>query len=47
MLCSEYEDEGAKQLSRHIRLFVNMLRAGKLITTDLVNLHHIMEKSNT
>lgn len=38
MLYNVFDDERRKKLSSLLRLFVNMLRGGKLITTDLVRI---------
>lgn len=36
MLYKNFEDESRKQLASVLRLWVNLLRAGKLITTGIV-----------
>jgi hypothetical protein len=36
MLYNSYEDEARKRLATLLRLWVNLLRSGKLITIDLV-----------
>ena len=37
ILCTSFDDEPRRRLSTLIRLWVNMLRDGKLIRTDLVS----------
>lgn len=39
MLYEKFEDGPKKSLATVLRLWVNMLRAGKLITVDIVRLH--------
>jgi hypothetical protein len=43
ILCTNFEDEDEpkRRLSTLIRLWVNMLRTGKLIPTDIVGFHHM------
>ncbi|KZF22536.1 cysteine proteinase [Xylona heveae TC161] len=41
ILCNTFEDEPRKRLSILLRLWVNMLRSGKLITTDITQ--HLQE----
>ncbi len=41
MLCTTLEDEPKRRLSTLIRLWVNMLRTGRLIPTDIVGFHHM------
>lgn len=41
ILCPNFEDEPKRRLSTLIRLWVNMLRTGKLIPTDIVGFHHV------
>lgn len=38
MLYNSYNDEPRKRLATLIRLYVNMLRSGKLVTIDLVSI---------
>ena len=37
MLYNVFDDDKRKKLSSLLRLFVNMLRSGKLITADIVS----------
>ena len=39
MLYKNFEDPPRKKLAMLLRLWVNILRAGKLITTDIVGMH--------
>jgi hypothetical protein len=40
ILCTTFEDEPKRRLSTLIRLWVNMIRTGKLIPTDIVGPKH-------
>ena len=37
MLYNIFDDEPRRRLSTMMRLFVNLLRTGKLVTTDIVS----------
>lgn len=39
VLCNSFEDEPRRRLVLVLRLWVNMLRTGRLITTDIVRSH--------
>jgi hypothetical protein len=41
ILCTTLDDEPKRRLSSLIRLWVNMLRTGKLIPTDIVGSKHV------
>lgn len=43
ILYNSFEDEPRKKLSGMLRLWVNMLRSGKLITVDLVR-HSLVDQ---
>lgn len=46
ILYTNFDDEPRRQLSTLIRLWVNMLRTGKLIHTDLVSLNRVISTLN-
>lgn len=46
MLCNDFQDEKRKKLASLIRLYINMLRSGKLVTADIVGYRRFIESSN-